>query len=104
MNNKLRNFIRYSETTKQVIPNSLVRVMHEPKSTGIWLEISGNTCCDPDIEVGEITPGKSKLKAWMILAKTGDVLSGPILRVKQPKNVSVMQVLFDYCCDESTAD
>jgi hypothetical protein len=101
---KLRNFIRYSETTKQVIPNSLVRVMHEPRSTGIWLEIPKNACCDPDNEVGEITPGKSKLKAWMILSKTGDILSGPILRVKQPKNVSVIAVKFDLCCDESTAD
>lgn len=97
MNQTLNYYVKYDEE-HNVVPMSLVKMIGFPRMKGNWRQVR-TVCCDPDFV--KFQNNSTPLKAYMILNKKGEPMSGPIIRKNPPSGVFTSQIEYNICCDDN---
>lgn len=96
---RLRSFVLYSDDDR-VIPMSLLRRTHPPRGKGLrWLEIPRG-CCTLTPFTPILGRGKKRLRAFVKISKSGDTMSGPVIRKNPPKDPFFKEIPYDLCCQQ----
>lgn len=99
MGKQLKGYVFYSDAGT-IIPSSLILRRDRPRTNVRFLEISGTLCCG--IGFTPVIPsGKTRLRAFVKISASGDVVAGSlIIRRSKPKpsQGKWVEIPYDICC------
>lgn len=94
-----RAFVKYNDSSGNIVPMSLIVAQNFPPSDGIWVEVPVSQCCS---SFDFLSPNNTNFKAWIKYSDIGVIVPGSLVIQTIRPGGNWIEIAYNYCCNQGT--